>query len=148
MSRAAAPPEAPTHGLAFWIAIVAGVSVAAYGVAEYLARYPDLTRRVALARWIIGVDIAHDLLLAPLVVLVGVAVRRVVPRLALGPVQFGLIASGVVLLIAWRPLHHSAAYKHNATVQPLDYGTATLTVLAVVWTIATAWVAVRVVRRP
>jgi hypothetical protein len=149
MNRAAAAPETPARAYAvgFWIAAVVGGSVAGYGVAEYLAKYPDLTRRVALARWIVGVNIAHDLLLAPLVLLVGVGVRRLIPRVALGPAQFGLMASGIVLLIAWRPLQRSAAYKHNATAQPLDYTAATLTVLAVVWMIAAAWVVVRIVRR-
>jgi hypothetical protein len=147
-STAFQPPARATHGVAFWIAVVGGLAVAGFGVAGYLERYPDVTRRVELARWIVGVDLAHDFLLAPLVVLAGYLVRRIVPRLALAPVQFGLMASGIVLLIAWRPLQGSAEYKHNATIQPLAYGPATLTVLAIVWTIAVAWFILRVARRP
>ena len=151
MSRTAAPVDRrarTTHGCGFWIAAAAGISVAGYGIVGYLAKYPDLTRRLALARWIVGIDLVHDLLVAPLVVVVGAVVRKLVPPRALGPTQFALMASAIVLLIAWRPLHRSGAYKHNPTVQPLDYATATLTVMAVIWTIAAAWFLLRVVRRP
>ncbi len=143
--RPAAPPRT-THGAGFWAAVVAGVAIAAYGVKGYFDTYPDLTRRLSLARWIIGVDLVHDLLFAPLVLVGGIVVRRIVPARALAPVQGALMASGIVLLIAWRPLHASAAYKHNATAQPLNYTTATLTVLGVIWTIGATWILLRVVR--
>lgn len=127
------------HGRAFWISVVAGVAIMAYGIDGYFDRYPDFMRRFSLGQWIVGVNVVHDLVLAPIVLVVGLGVARLVPTLVRQPVRVGLIASGVVLLVAWRPLQHSAATKHNATVQPLDYGTATLTVLACVWLLVAAW---------
>jgi hypothetical protein len=130
------------HGRPFWIAVVAGVAIMAYGINGYFERVPDLTRRVDLARWILGVNLVHDFVLAPMVLLVGLGVAHVVPKRLREPVRVGLVASGVVLLVAWRPLQHSAASKHNATVQPLDYRTATLTVLVCVWLLVGAWFAI------
>ncbi len=144
---APAPPRAAKHGIGFWIAVVAGSAIAGYGVAGFLDRYPDLSHRISLARWIVGVDLTHDLVLAPTVVVIGLIVRRIVPARALAPVQFAMMASGVVLLIAWRPLRASAAYHHNPTAQPLNYATATLTVIAVIWAIAATWFLLRRGRR-
>ena len=129
-------------GRAFWVSVVVGVAIMAYGVQGYLDRYPDFTRRFDLVRWIVGVNLVHDFLVVPFVLLVGLAVSRVVPARFRDPVRVGLIASGVVLLIAWRPLQHSAASRHNPTVQPLHYGTATLTVLACAWVLVLAWFAI------
>lgn len=142
-SPTAAPTRSAKHGIGFWAAVVAGGAIAGYGIAGFLDRYPDLSHRISLARWIVGVDLTHDLVLAPTVVIIGLVVRRIVPARALAPVQFAMMASGVVLLIAWRPLRGSAAYHHNATAQPLNYATATLTVLAVIWTIAATWCLLR-----
>jgi hypothetical protein len=124
------------YGPGFWAAVVVGVVVAAVGVRTYLDVYADTGRRVALAVWIVGSDIAHDVLVVPVTIAIGVVVHRRVPAHLRPAVRFGGIASGTVLLLAWRPLVHSGAAKHNATVQPLDYPTATLTVLAVVWVVA------------
>jgi hypothetical protein len=142
------PPVTPDdatsyHGPGFWVALVVGLAIAGYGLREYLSRYPDTMRRLALARWIIGADVAHDLLLAPLVVLVGFAIRRIVPKAALAAVQFGCLASGTLILLAWRPLHHSGAFKHNATVQPLNYAATTTIALGIVWAIALTWYVLR-----
>jgi hypothetical protein len=144
------PPPAESqsaHGVAFWVAVAVGIAIAGYGVKAYLDKYSDWGRRLSLARWIIGVDLAHDLLFAPLVLVAGVLARRVTPSRAWAPVQFGLMASGVVLLVAWRPSHASAAYKHNPTAQPLDYATATVTVVAGIWVIAALWFAIHLLRR-
>ncbi len=94
--------------------------------------------------WIVGVDIGHDFVLAPLVVLVGVVVALVAPRAIRPPVQVGLVASGVVVLIGWLPLQSTAAATGNATIQPLDYTTAILWVLGGVWLVCGVWAAVRV----
>jgi hypothetical protein len=138
--------ETSHHGVVFWVALALGLALAAQGVRDFLVTYPDVTRRVSLARWIIGLDLFHDLVIAPVVLLVGLAVRRFTPATIRAPLQATLAASAVVIAIAWRPLHRSGAYKHNPTIQPLNYATATLTVLAIVWLAAAAWSAARIAR--
>jgi hypothetical protein len=144
-----APPAAPeqrpsaTYGIWFWVAVVAGAALGAYGIRGFFDRYADAARRIDLARWIVGTALVHDLVVAPVVLLAGLVLRRAVPARVRDPVRFALIASSVMLLVAWRPLQRSAAYKHNPSVQPLNYATATLTVLGVIAAIAVLWLALR-----
>jgi hypothetical protein len=51
-----------------------------------------------------------------------------------------------VVLIAWLPWAGTADGVGNPTIQPLDYTTATLSVLAFVWLAAGAWAASRRLR--
>jgi hypothetical protein len=139
-------PRAGRHGPWFWASVVAGVLIASVGVRTFLGTYADAGRRLALAKWIVGTDIVHDALVVPATIAVGLLVHRFVPGRLRPAVRFGAIATGTLLLLAWRPLEHSGAGKHNRTVQPLDYRTATATALTVVWVIALVW-AVRALRR-
>jgi hypothetical protein len=132
-------PEDGYHGWGYWAALVVGALFLAYGMRDFLDAYPDGARRLDLARWLVGSALVHDVLLVPAVLIVGLIIARVVPPVARAPVQFGAIASGVIVLVAWHPLHGSARSRGNPTVQPLDYRTATLSAMAVVWVIVLIW---------
>jgi len=131
-------------GAIFWIGLVIGGAVMAFGVRGVIMD-SRATHPTELARWVIGADVLHDFLFAPLVVASAWIVVRVVPRAWRVPVQAGLAASGVVALVgwaAWRGYGH-ATVPDNATVQPLDYTTAILTVWAIVWGLVAIWIAIR-----
>ncbi len=131
----------------WWIAVGIGGAIMTWGVWFYLDATSDWARRLDFAKWLIGLALAHDLLFAPIVVTIGWLVTRTVPGSMRAPVQAGLIASGCVLLVALPPLRETANASRNPTIQPLEYSTATLTVLAVVWTVVGAWTVIRFVRR-
>lgn len=139
--------DSSRHGAGFWAAFVIGVGTMAWGVHLYLAVTPDLRRRLDWAKWIVGADLVHDLVVAPVVLVVGAVVAHLVPARWRAPIQAGLFATAVVLVLAWLPLHGTAAAGGNPTVQPLDYATATLTVLGLVWGGVAAWLAVVALRR-
>ncbi|MDZ7732150.1 MAG: hypothetical protein U5R31_02760 [Acidimicrobiia bacterium] len=141
------PSETSVHGPAFWVAVVVGAAIMAWGVYLFLQSTPDTEVRVNWALWVVGADVVHDGLLAPLACLVGVAVARVVPPPWRAPLQAGLFTSAVVLFVAYAPLRGTAEPVGNPTIQPLDYGTATLTVLGVVWAGALVWAVVAWWRR-
>jgi len=130
MTEPAAPVE-PTPRI-FWVGLALGTLPMAWGLWLYLEAAPDLRRRLDLAKWLVGLDLAHDLVLAPLVVGLGYAVTRVVPPRARAAVQAALIATGMVLLVGWLPLVGSSE-TDNPTIQPLDYGPSIATVVAVIW---------------
>ena len=132
----------PRLGRAFWIGVVLGGGVLVYGIAGALAE-ADRTKPAALARWVLSGLLLHDLVLAPLVGVAGVLVARATPRLARAPVQAALIASAVVLTVASPALLGLSDRPGNPTIHPIDYGTATTTVLAVVWALAGSWIAFR-----
>lgn len=141
----AGTPDSSRHGAGFWAAFVVGVATMAWGVHLYLGATPDLRRRLDWGEWIVGADLAHDLLVAPVVLLVGAIVARLVPGRWRAPVQAGLFVTAVVLVLAWLPLHGTAG-DANPTVQPLDYATATLAVLGAVWVGVASWLAVVALR--
>ena len=123
----------------FWAAAPAGAALMGWGAALYLDATPDAARRFDFTLWVVGLDVVHDAVVAPIVVALGVGVSRLVRGSWRAPVQVGLIMSGAVLLVAALPLRGTAAGTRNPTIQPLDYTTATLTVLAAVWAAAAAW---------
>lgn len=116
----------------FWIGLGAGLVVMGWGVRLYLEATPDLDRRLDLAKWLVGLDLAHDLLLAPAVVGVGALVSRLVPPAARAAVQAALITTGVVLLVGLLPLLDTAGDK-NPTIQPIEYLPALGVVIALIW---------------
>jgi hypothetical protein len=134
------------HGAGFWAAVAAGglvMAVATWGAFDSLST----SSFGSWGKWIIGLDLLNDFLILPIVALVGVGVGRLPLGSARAPVQAGLFATAIVLLVAWPGLAGLSA-SDNPTIQPLDYTTATLTVLAVVWAGVGAWALVRRHRAP
>ncbi|MEO3769270.1 hypothetical protein [Micromonospora sp. B9E7] len=86
--------------------------------------------------WLIGGPVLHDLLVAPLVGLVGLTLGRLVTnRLRLAWITAGLLASATLLLIAvpllWRP----PSAPPNPGLPDRDYPLALTTGLAVLWAV-------------
>lgn len=124
--------SAGTTPRSFRIGLGAGLVVMGWGVRLYLEATPDLDRRLDLAKWLVGLDLAHDLLLAPAVVGVGALVSRLVPPAARAAVQAALITTGVVLLVGLLPLLDTAG-DNNPTIQPIEYLPALGVVIALIW---------------
>jgi hypothetical protein len=134
----------PRFGRAFWIALPVGAGVMVYG-AIGLVTDSGLSGAFDVVRWLVGADLANDAVIAPLACLMGAAIARVLPRWCRAPVQAGLLASGVLLIVAFPALRGFGRDEvpDNETVQPLDYTTSTLTALAVVWAAAAVWLTLR-----
>jgi hypothetical protein len=84
--------------------------------------------------WLVGGPLLHDVLVAPLVGLVGLVLGRVVTnRLRLAWITAGLMASATLLLIAvpllWRP----ASAPPNPGLPDRDYPLGLAAGLAVLW---------------
>lgn len=120
------------HGPLFFTGLVVGWGIIAFGVRGLLGDQAT-DRVVNWAVYLVGLDLLHDAVVAPAALLVGAAVARALPRSWRAPVQAGLFASAVVLLLAAAPLADTAEPVGNPTIQPLDYGTATLTALGISW---------------
>ena len=135
-----------TYGLPFWVGVAVGGAIMGYGIRLFLDATGDAHRRINFAAWLVGLDLAHDLVLVPLGLAVALGVSCVARGSWRAPVQAGAVISGAVLLVALAPLRHTAASSGNPTIQPLDYRTATLTVLAMVWVPVLGWGARRAAR--
>ena len=134
----------PRYGSSFWIALPIGAAVMVFGAIGLIGDL-GVGGGVEVGGWLVAADVAHDFVLAPLACLVGVAVARVLPRWCRAPVQAALLTTGVLLVVVFPALrgYGRDTVPDNPSVQPLDYTTATLTALAVVWAAAGVWLVVR-----
>jgi hypothetical protein len=135
---------APRYTRAFWIALPVGAALMAFG-AVGLVQDTGLSAAADVARWLIGADVAHDFVIAPIACLIGFAVARALPRWCRTPVQAALLTSGVLLIVVF-PALRGYGHDHvpdNPSVQPLDYTSSTLTALAIVWVAAAIWLIAR-----
>jgi hypothetical protein len=126
--------EAPEqHGRIFWASLAVGWALMAFGIGGAVLD-AGRTNPPALALWLAGSLVAHDLVIAPVVFAVGIAVRRAVPARARAVVQAGLIVTGVVALYSIPLLGGFGRDPGNPSVLPGSYGPALLVVLGLVWT--------------
>jgi uncharacterized membrane protein YoaK (UPF0700 family) len=134
----------PRYGRAFWIALPVGAALMTFG-AVGLVGDSGVGAGAEVFGWLVGADVAHDFVLAPLACVVGAAVARALPRWCRAPIQAALLTSGVLLIVVFPALRGFGRDQvpDNTSVQPLDYTTATLTALAVVWVTAAVWLVVR-----
>ncbi len=133
-------PEVAPGGALFWIGAVIGIGIMAFGVKGLLDAAPS-TQPNQVWLSLLGLDLLHDAIVAPIVCLVGLVLTRFLPDRVRVPVRAGLFASAIVILVGWAALR---GYGHdqvpdNPTVDPLNYGTAVLTVLAIVWVAVMMW---------
>jgi hypothetical protein len=130
----------PRRGPLFWGTAAAGWALILWGVRGALQHHVD-TRPGQLVRFLLGGALAHDILLAPAVILIGVVVARAVPGRWRAAVQAVLLISGTLLLFTWPELRGYGRVLRNPTSLPHDYAANLIVVLAVV-VVGTAVVAV------
>ena len=133
------PPAVPEYGRRFWLALVAGGLLMAWGVAGLL-RHAASTVPASWLRWLLGALLVHDLLLAPAVVAAGHLLRRA-PAPWRPPLRAALTVSGTLALTSLPLLlgYGRAAQPGNASVLPGNYPASLAAVLAVVWALTAAW---------
>jgi hypothetical protein len=142
MSKTEMPHDA---GLRFWLTGAAGWAVIAYGLRGMIHHRLD-TRPANLAKFAIGGALIHDLVFAPLVLVVGVLISRATPGRVRSIVQAAVIVSGSLVLFAYPLVRGYAHTLHNPSSLPHNYTANLAVVLIVVWTIAAAAIVVRLRR--
>jgi ABC-type branched-subunit amino acid transport system permease subunit len=141
-----APNTPPTTSRVRWpfiIGAVLGWAFIAVGIRGALHE-SNATRPFELVKWLAGLLLAHDLVLAPLAYGVGWITTR---RRGLGPVQVALAVTVVVGAIAWPLVRGYGKRSDNPTLLPLDYTRNLVVTLVVVWVLALAFTAARALRR-
>lgn len=124
-----------------------GVLVAAYGAWLALSRQ-DLDQLLDLALWLAGGVVLHDLVLAPLVLLFALALRRTPPAWH-RPATWALVVVGSLSLLAVPVLGRFGARSDNPTLLDRPYLTSwlVLVVLTVVAVLVAGLVAGRLASR-
>ena len=128
----------------FWPAVAAGWGLIVAGIVGMFSQR-DRTTPFQLVRYVVGFLLVHDLVVAPVVIGVGWLVSRAVPPVARGPLRAALALSALVIVFSWPLLRRYGEHATNDSALPLDYGRTVPVVLGVVWLVALAVLAVRVV---
>ena len=127
--------------------LVLGVPVMLIGIVG-IVRHTAATPPSSYLRFLVGGDLLHDLIVAPIAALVAFAVLHRTPAVARGPLRAALFGSAVMIAVAWPGIRHYGRMRapDNISVQPLNYATSTATAVGVVWVIAATWLAIALVR--
>ena len=128
------PPRAPASPTAAWTATRAllgavGAAGTAYGL--WLLVQQPIERIVAVVVWAGGAVVAHDALLAPLVVLAGVVAAGMAPPWLRVPLSRLLVVLGPLTLVAVPVLGRFGARPDNPTLLDRPYWVGYLGILAV-----------------
>lgn len=134
--------EEAHYGALFWAGVAVGWAFIAFAIWGVFHTAPE-SKPVALAEWILGGLLVHDLVVAPLAFVVGYATRRRLRGAARAGAQFGLIVSALILAYAFPLLFGFGRRASTATVQPQNYTLSVIVVLSAVWVVAFAVVLVR-----
>ena len=119
----------------FWSCAAVGLAVLAFGVGGLFVE-GDRTHPEQWIRWFAGSLIAHDFLVAPLMIAVGsLLVSRVRPPYR-AAVQGALISTGIITLTTWPFLRGYGLRSDDASALPNNYALGLSIVVAVVWLVA------------
>ncbi len=138
------PETTSRRGLLIGLAL--GLPVIAYGVRGVFVDAAR-THPGELARWIVGAAVVNDALLVPLAIGVAWLARRITPARAWPPVRSGLLATGVVLLVAWPFVR---GYGRDPTIPSLldrNYAVGVAAAIGTTWAAVAVWIAVSIVVR-
>ena len=127
--------EGHRAGPLFWISATAGWGVIGFGLWGILSNSLD-TRPANLARFVVGGALLHDLVVAPVVILLGVLLARAVPGRARATVQAALAISGILALFSYPLVRAYGLAANNPTSLPHNYALNLTIVLGVVWAVA------------
>ena len=128
-----------------WLFYAAGAGMIAFGVWGQLfgadtnpKRYGELLLVAALG---------HDLIVAPVVLVLGLIARRVLHRHVHGSLQGAALVGFVLLLVAIPGMGRYGARSDNRSILPRDYTTGLMLSLGVLGAVTLLYVAFRMVRR-
>jgi hypothetical protein len=103
------------------VAVGSGLLLAAYGAVRLLTDVPG-TSLLRLAVWLAGALVLSDLVVSPLVIAVGVALRRWLPDRARRYVQAFLIMAATIALVAAPMIYLQGSAPPQKALLRQDFG--------------------------
>ena len=139
------PSATEKVGPLFWVSAAMGWVVIAVGLRGIFEHSLD-TRPAQLARFVVGGALLHDLIVAPIVILVAVGLTRSVPSRARAPITAALVVTGVVSLFSYPLVRAYGLAANNPTSLPHNYALNLTIVLGLVWAVTAGVLVVRLRR--
>lgn len=129
-----------------WLFLVPGLAAVGWGVVGLLGA-SDRVPLSGWAPWFLGSALLHDVVIAPLVLLGGAVLTRLLPRPARAPIAVGLVVSGVLTLVAL-PFVLDPGNVPEPGFLPQAYARNLLLLVAGVLAVSAVWALVRTRRAP
>lgn len=126
----------------FWGLTILGLAVAGFGFYGVVVNQGTgiLDVRVRpMITWVVAAIVLHDLVFAPIALLVGRGLRRVRPLALRAPLQAGLATTALVSLLAFPLVRGYGASDAAPSRLPLNYTVGYVALLIVVWTACAVW---------
>jgi hypothetical protein len=108
-----------------------GVLLGLFGVFRLLTQVP-LLDIVVLLGWLAAALVLHDGVLSPIVLGIGAAITRVLPARAAGYVQGGLVAGGLITVIAVPMIYRQGSQPSQKALLEQNYSGNLVLLLALV----------------
>ncbi|CAB4728122.1 MAG: hypothetical protein F2667_12645 [Actinobacteria bacterium] len=108
-----------------------GVLLGLFGARTLWTRQ-DTDQLTNAGLWLVGGVVLHDLVLAPVVLLLVVVVARLLPTAYRAPAVVALVVLGTLTIVAVPMLSGQGVRPDNPTLLPRDYRTTWLVLVAVV----------------
>lgn len=137
-------PETPA-GRPWRIGLVVGGAMFAFGLYGLLHNARQ-TIPADWAKWVGGALVAHDALLAPVVLVIGALLTRLVPVALRGGLQATLAVCGLVALMSVPVVMAEGRRADNPSLLPHDYGQNLAIVLAAIFAIGVVLTLARAAR--
>jgi len=134
-------PREDRYGPVFWISVVLGWSIVAFGIWTLL-EHRGATKPLNVAALFVGLALVHDLLIAPLLSAVALLLGPRMPSRVRGVVLGALVVSGVLTLVSLPVLLGERA-PDNPSLLPRDYLLGLAVALGLTWLAAAALVLLR-----
>lgn len=122
-----------------------GLLVMAYGGLR-LAQHTQRSEKIGLAKWLAGMVIVHDGLIAPAVVAIGWLLARTVQPRARAYVQGGLAVAGMTVLFSLPLLYRHGKSQPGTTLLTRDYARSVVTLLVLILVVTAGLYATAVIR--
>lgn len=129
-------------GWLFWSLTILGALVAAvgaYGMWRYRGSGILDVRLRPILVWTLGAIVVHDLIVAPLALLVGRGLRHVRPRALRAPLQAGLATTALLALLAFPLIRGYGTRPSDPSRLPLNYTVGYAALVASVWAGCAVW---------
>ena len=128
-----------------WLFLLPGLAAVVYGAHGLLTAGGQVPLR-SWATWFVGSALLHDVVIAPLWMLLGWLSARFLPRAARPVVTVAAVVTGVLTLVALPFVLARGRDPLNPSFLPRDYGLTLLVVVLAVWVVAAVWAALAVRR--
>lgn len=121
-------PADERPGAPFWVGLTVGWMAIGFGLLG-IFDHPSAANPVKVLRLMVGLNIANDAVVVPVVLVLAVIVRRWAPGWLVMPIQVWCIVSGVVCVYAYPLVRHFGGRADNPSLLPHDYANNLLIVL-------------------